>query len=56
MSRRKRETGYETTVEFKTKRYLSEKIKEYKEFIEQSNEENAWNLTGTDANKEILMN
>ena len=39
-----------------TKRYLKEKFKEIKEFIEQSNEENTWNLTDTDNNKEILMN
>ena len=39
-----------------TKRYLKEKFKEIKEFIEQSNEENTWNLTDTDNNKEILTN
>ena len=37
-----------------TKKYLNKKIKELKEFIEQSNEENTWNLTETDNNKEIL--
>ena len=37
-----------------TKKYLNKKIKELKEFIEQSNEKNTWNLTETDNNKEIL--
>ena len=37
-----------------TKKYLNKKIKELKEFIEQSNEENTWNFTDTDNNKEIL--
>ena len=39
-----------------TKRYLNEKIKGLKEFIEQSNHENTQNLTDADTNKEILIN
>ena len=37
-----------------TKKYLNKKIKELKEFIEQSNKENTWNFTDTDNNKETL--
>ena len=45
-----------STKNISTKRYLNEKIKGLKEFIEQSNHENTQNLTDADTNKEILIN
>ena len=45
-----------STKNISTKRYLKEKIKGLKEFIEQSNHENTQNLTDANTNKEILIN
>ena len=45
-----------STKNISTKRYLNEKIKGLKEFIEQSNHANTQNLTDADTNKEILIN